>query len=219
MRLLRGTRVIEAGEGWRDAIGVAGRPIVIDVGTGDGRYPYEHARADAASFHIGIDPDADALSEYAYRAARKPARGGVANVAYIVAAVEGLPPELACTATLVTVVFPWQSLLRGVLLPEPAVLAAIAGLATPEGRFELILCYDPQHDQAALAGASLARLDEAYIDAVLTPAYAAAGIAIDGRRRLEPDEALALPSTWGRRLLHGRAREVFRVRGGVTSNR
>ena len=95
MRILQGTRAVEAPPGWRDAIERDGRPVVIDLGAGDGRYVYDSARHDPSRFYVAVEPNADALSEYAYRATRKPARGGVENVAFVVAAVERLPPELA----------------------------------------------------------------------------------------------------------------------------
>jgi hypothetical protein len=48
-----------------------------------------------------------------------------------------------------------------------------------------------------------------YIERSLLPSYEAAGLHATGCRRLTQDEALALPSTWGRRLLHARPREVY----------
>jgi 16S rRNA (adenine(1408)-N(1))-methyltransferase len=212
--LLQGTKVIEAERDWREKVPAAER-VVIDLGTGDGRYVYENARADPDGLYIGVDPDASAMAEYAYKAARKPARGGVANAHYVVAAVGQLPEELAGLADLVTVNFPWTGLLRGIIRPEPAVLEAIASLGATGCRFEVVLTYDPVHDKAALEGEDAPPLDYAYIDSTLLPAYAAAGLQITGRRGLSQDEALAIPSTWGRRLLHGRPRDVYHIRGIV----
>src|SRR3972149_5097123 len=75
MRLLQGTKVGEAPAGWREALVASRRSVVVDVGAGDGRFVYESARRDAERFYVAIDPDATALGEYAFRAARKPARG------------------------------------------------------------------------------------------------------------------------------------------------
>jgi len=185
----------------------------VDVGTGDGRFPYERARRDLNSFYIGVDPDAVTLAVYAYRASRKPAPGGLTNVLYVVAAVEQLPPELDGIADVVHVNFPWGGLLRGLLRPDEAVLRALHGLAAPAARIELVLCYDPEHDSTAAAGDPLAPPDERYVDDVLSPAYAACGIVVTDRQRLGRDEALAIPSTWGRRLLHGRPRDAWLIVG------
>jgi 16S rRNA (adenine(1408)-N(1))-methyltransferase len=208
MRVLQGSKVIEAPAGWREGWA----RVVIDLGTGDGRFPYTKAREDPASLYAGIDPDAAAMAEYAFRASRKPARGGVTNVLYVVASVEQLPPELSAAADLVYVVFPWGSLLRGLLAPEPAALRAVAGLVKPGGGIEIVVSFEPEHDTGVAGAGELPVLDEARIDALI-PAYAEAGIAIESRRRLTADEALAIPSTWSRRLLHARPRDVFSISG------
>ena len=70
MRILNGTKVIDAEPGWREALLRGGRRVVIDLGAGDGRFAYESARNDAASVYVAVDPDAAALAEYAFRAGR-----------------------------------------------------------------------------------------------------------------------------------------------------
>jgi 16S rRNA (adenine(1408)-N(1))-methyltransferase len=215
MRILNGTKVVEAPADWADGLRNDGRGIVADVGAGDGRFVYESARHHPASIYVAIDPDADTLAEYAFRAGRKPARGGVENAHFVVAPVQQLPAELAGLADVVCVNFPWGSLLRGVLEPQADVLQALASLTRRGGDFELVLSYDPEHDPNAFTGSTLPALDETYIAETLTPAYEAAGLLVRESRRLTQDEALAIPSSWGRRLLHARPRPVFRIAGGV----
>ena len=53
----------------------------------------------------------------------------------------------------------------------------------------------------------------AYLEATLVPTYTAAGLVVDEHRRLTADEALEIPSTWGRRLLHARPRDVYWLAG------
>src|SRR5688572_26206092 len=119
MRILDNTKVIDLAPDQAEAL-LSSRPhVVVDVGTGDGRFVYEAARLDPEALYIGLDPDADAMAEYAYRAGRKPARGGVENLLYVVASIEQLPVELESIAHQVHVNFPWAALLRGVILPEP----------------------------------------------------------------------------------------------------
>jgi 16S rRNA (adenine(1408)-N(1))-methyltransferase len=216
MRILQGTKLVDAPPTWRDDLEASGRRVVIDLGAGDGRFAFESARRDPESVYIAVDPDAAALSSYAYRAARKPARGGVKNAVFVVAALEQLPSELRQIASLVRVNFPWGSLLRGLLRPEPDALQRLASLARRGGRFEIVFTYDPLHDFGAFPGETLPRLDEADIDEFLMSPYAAAGLEIEARRALTRDEALAIPSTWGRRLLHGRPRAVYTVEGRVS---
>jgi 16S rRNA (adenine(1408)-N(1))-methyltransferase len=217
VRILSGTKVIEAPPDWRAAIERDGRPVTIDLGAGDGRWVYDSARADSSRTFIAVDPDADALSESAYRASRKPARGGVENAAFVVAAAERLPPELTGLAAQIRVNFPWGSLLRALLEPESGILTAIAGLGKAGAGFEIVFSYHPDHDTGAFTGAPLPALDSAYIEAMLVPAYDAAGLQVMQHRRLTQDEALAIPSNWGRRLLHARPRDVYYIAGIVSA--
>jgi 16S rRNA (adenine(1408)-N(1))-methyltransferase len=214
VRVLQGKRTVEAPASWRDEL-PSGR-VVIDVGAGDGRYVYDCARLEPGAVFVAVDPDADTLAEYAFRASRKPARGGAANARFVVAAVEDLPAQLHGLADVIRVNFPWGGLLRGLALPERHVLDALARLAAPHARFEIVFSYDPVHDLAGLAGQTLPPLTEAYIDLTLAPAYAAAGLQIETRRQMTAEEALAIASTWGRRLLHARNRDVFWLEGSVT---
>ena len=212
MRVLRGTSVVESDEGVLAGLREPGRSVIIDVGTGDGRYVYAMARDDPSSLYIGIDPDAVAMAEYAFRASRKPARGGAANVLYVVAGLAQLPPELSGLAAIVRVNFPWAGLLRGILTADVSSTAALAGLMAPGAFLEIVLSYDPQHDRAATEGEALPPLSETFIRETLAKAYRGAGIEFTEARLLSMDEALAIPSTWGRRLLHGRPRDVFFIR-------
>ena len=213
MRLLIGTKVIEAPQGWRTALVLDEPRVVVDVGAGDGRWAYESARKDPETVYIAVDPDAAGLSEYAYRASRKAARGGVENAVFVVAPVEALPPELKGIADVVRINFPWGSLLHGLLTAKVGTLEGLTAVAKPHARFEAVMSYDPSHDTGAFAGDPLPALDEAYIETVLAPAYAAARISINSRRPVSREEALALPSTWGRRLLHARPRDVYLIEG------
>ncbi len=211
MRILHGTKVIDATPGVIDPLRSDARTKVIDLGAGDGRCVYESARTDTATLYIAIDPDAETLSDYAFRASRKPSRGGVENALFVVAAVEALPAELASIAGRVRVNFPWGSLMRGLLEPDASMVRAVLSLAKPGGRIELVMSYDPAHDTGAFHGPPLPILDLSYLESTLIPAYEAAGCHVVEYRRMTQDEALAIPSTWGRRLLHARPREVFWV--------
>jgi 16S rRNA (adenine(1408)-N(1))-methyltransferase len=209
MRILQGTALVDAPPDWRKRLQADGRPVVLDLGAGDGRFVYESARKDTGSIYVAVDPDGDTLREYAYRAARKPARGGVDNAFFVVGSLEMLPDELLGVADRVRINFPWGSLMRGLLEPRVEALQAVASLVKPGGGIEIVMSYDPAHDTGAFSGEPLPPLEHAYIDEVLAPAYADAGFNVIKRRRLGIDEALGLESTWGRRLLHARPREVY----------
>ncbi len=125
--------------------------------------------------------------------------------------MEAPPDDLTGIADLVCVNFPWRALLRGLLRPDATVLSGLRRLGAAAAEYRFVLCYDPVHDAAAFEGETPPRLDRDLIEGRLAPAYAKAGIALGEWRLLSRAEALAIPSSWGRRLLHGRPRDVYLV--------
>ena len=220
MRILQGTKTVEAPPGWRDAIERDGRPVVIDLGAGDGRYVYDSARHDPSRFYVAVEPRRrrPQPSTPTGPPASPPA---VASRTSPSSSRPSSSYRRSCLgiAQIVRVNFPWGSLLRALLGPDAAMLRSLASLATPGGRFEIVFSYHPDHDTSAFAGVSLPLLDESHISNVLVPAYHLAGLDVTEQRRLTQDEALEIPSTWGRRLLHARPRDVYFVAGNVSPPR
>ncbi len=122
------------------------------------------------------------------RACAKPSRGGLANALFVVAPAEALPVELAGRANLVTVNLPWGSLLSGVLGRNPAVLAALAGMLTPEGRLEVLLSVV---DRDGLVMPDSLELETA---------YRAAGLSLAKVRAPSAAELADRRTSWARKL-------------------
>ena len=78
---------------------------------------------------VGIDANAAGMATASRRAAATPRRGGLPNALFVVAAIGALPRELDGLADVVTVHFPWGSLLRGLLGAEPIREPAMRALA------------------------------------------------------------------------------------------
>lgn len=184
----------------------------IDLGTGDGRLPYVMARKAPQRLFIGVDANAAALRETSGRAFRAGAR----NLLYVRAAVEDLPAELAGAADRVTVVLPWGSLLAAVALPTASALAGIRGLCQPDARLCVVLGIDPERDRAECVRLGLPTLDAAYLKGPLAAAYATVGFRVTSVRSLAAERLAQWPSTWARRLAHGRARPVLQIEAVAT---
>ena len=107
--------------------------VVVDLGTGDGRWLHRRARSQPSILCFGIDANAAALRDVSYRATRKPARGGLTNVRFIAAGAQSLPGAQRTVADEVWVAYPWGSLLGAVLGPEPSILRRMAGVLKPRG--------------------------------------------------------------------------------------
>jgi 16S rRNA (adenine(1408)-N(1))-methyltransferase len=185
----------------------------IDLGTGDGKFVLRSARAHPERQHIGMDAIAEPMAESIRRASAKPARGGVPNARFLVSDAVDPPAELAGRASLVTVNYPWGSLLRAVAAPEPDGLARVVGLLRPGGRLVALLNASAAEDSAYAERLELPALDGEHIGGSLVPGWSAAGLADVVWRFLEPDEDPPHRTTWGQRLVRGSGRATVLVEG------
>lgn len=182
--------------------------MVVDIGTGDGRAVLDRARREPTALVIGIDAAAAAMAGSSRRADRR----GPDNVLFLAAGVESLRRSpLAGTADLVTVSFPWGSLLRGVLGLDAAALDGVAATLTVTGRVEVLASVEPGDGVPDLA--SLDRTTEPAIRA----AWASAGLELTAMRLATDADVRASGSSWGQRLRAGAigdaVRRVWRLDG------
>jgi 16S rRNA (adenine(1408)-N(1))-methyltransferase len=166
--------------------------VIIDLGTGDGRAALALAQAEPTTLVIGLDADAASMAETSRRAAR---RDAVPNLLFVVASAEAPPVELRGLADEVRILFPWGSLLRGLLGRDERVARGIAALARPGARVSAtisITARDGIGETSELDASAVADLESA-----LGPA----GLRLTGSGGVDRDEVRATRSTWGRRLL------------------
>lgn len=178
--------------------------MTIDVGTGDGRAVLAAAAAEPTTLVFGLDADAASMVEASRRAARPVRRGGLPNARFVVVAAERPPDPLRGAAQLVTVRFPWGSLMRGCLGLDATVAAGVAGLVAAGGTLELTLA------PALRDGASGVALEPDEIAAAAVRAFEPVGLRLVEAR---PARDAEIGTTWGRRLLRGG------VRGGQGGER
>ncbi len=173
---------------------------MIDIGTGDGLFVYESARQNPRKFYIGIDASPRPLEKISEKIHRKPAKGGLANVLFLQAAVEDLPPELDGVADEVHVHFPWGSLLKAVLTGDEWVLGNLRRICAADALLEVVLALDPVRDAGELDRLGIPSLLPEFFDSVLVPRYYKAGFAISEKGTLPASEWTSLHTSWARRL-------------------
>jgi 16S rRNA (adenine(1408)-N(1))-methyltransferase len=161
------------------------------------------AAAEPDRLVVGVDASAAAMAEASRRAGRRAERGGLANALFVVAAAETLPPELDGLADLVTVHFPWGSLLRGLLAADPAVLGGLVRTMRPEASLAMLVS-----STARDTGAGAAPIREPDL-AALADAYASFGLAMTRARPATAADVAASHSTWGKRLGAGGRRPAW----------
>jgi hypothetical protein len=163
------------------------REILIDIGTGDGRYVQTVARQYPPCFAIGIDACRENL--------RAVSRSAPGNALFVIANALTLPGELRGLATRTTINFPWGSLLAALLDGDPALFDGLVALAQPGATLAIRL------NRGALAEAGYGFEAGAVKIAQTLPAW---GFCITGSSMLDAGALQHFPTTWARRLAYGR---------------
>jgi 16S rRNA (adenine(1408)-N(1))-methyltransferase len=177
-----------------------GEGVIIDIGTGDGRFVYQSARRNLNQFYIGIDPNTRPLEKISEKIHRKPAKGGAPNVLFIQSAIEDLPHELDGVANEVHVHFPWGSLLRAVASGDVEVLQNLRRICAADALLEVVIGIDPVRDKSELERLGVQPLTLEMVDTGLVPNYAAAGFEIIERGVIAASEWPEFKTSWARRL-------------------
>ena len=142
------------------------------------------------------------MREFAARARRNPARGGLPNLLYVMASIEQPPPELEARANGLFVNLPWGSLMRGIIEADATVLGNLAFLAAGDAGLRIVLNMRVFDDPVPLDVLGLPEVTADYAATTLAPAYLRHGFEITSARLLSPEDLLALGTTWARRLSH-----------------
>jgi 16S rRNA (adenine(1408)-N(1))-methyltransferase len=174
--------------------------VVLDLGTGDGRYVHNIAERHPNWFVVGVDACRENLREHS--------RAGLPNALFIIAAAQELPHELHGLVSRVTINFPWGSLLSALLEGDAALMNGLASLASE------CLSVEVRLNGGALAEAGRA-LDEGAERVRLS--LLEAGWRSGAAHIMEAAELQALPSTWARRLAHGRDPRALLISGSLAN--
>ncbi|HEU5103392.1 MAG TPA: class I SAM-dependent methyltransferase [Roseiflexaceae bacterium] len=170
--------------------------VLIDIGTGDGRFVRHMAIASPARFAIGVDACRENL--------RANSRSAPPNALYLITEAHALPEALDRQATQLTINFPWGSLLAGLLMGEPALLGRLAAVARPNALLELRL----NAGALAEAGWSLDDGGERIRQSLRAVGFGARPPIALGQRELH-----TCPTNWARRLACGRDPRGLYIRG------
>jgi 16S rRNA (adenine(1408)-N(1))-methyltransferase len=146
------------------------------------------------------------MADASRRAAQPAAKGGLPNALFVVAAAESPPPELRARASLVTVLFPWGSLLRGVLGLDERAAGGLVALVAPNGTIDALVSVMPRDGIDGIGSLDRAALDR------LAATFGRSGFKLTSAAPASPADVRATGSTWGRRLLAaGTDRPVWRL--------
>ncbi len=170
--------------------------IILDLGTGDGKFAFHHARAFPSHFVIGVDSCRENLRELS--------RIKQSNLLFIIASAQNLPRELDGLVTHITINFPWGSLLESLLNSDSNLMCGLESISRSS------TCIDVRLNGGALAEAGITledgsrRIHDNLLQAGWQVKTPVAMQACDLRR---------FPSTWAKRLAFGRDPRAIQLSG------
>jgi SAM-dependent methyltransferase len=196
METIRGRKSLELDlNEWKDRLSKYDR-IVLDLGTGDGRYARALADRHPRWFFIGVDSCRENLREHS--------QAKLANLLFVIASAQNLPNELTGLATHLTINFPWGSLLESLLSGDPRLLCGLKSVSHTRAALDLRL----NGGALAEAGKTL----EAGTDRIFYNLLQA-GWQIEHPVLMDASALKKFPSTWAKRLAFGRDPRAMMLSG------
>jgi len=181
--------------------------VVIDIGTGDGRFIYKNALKFKDSFFVGIDPSDSQLREYSKKALRKK----LPNIMFVVGSLEQLPNELENSAQKMFINLPWGSLLEATVKPENKLINNISKLLKNGGLLQIMVGYHEDQEPSETVRLNLPDLDQTYIDNNLTKEYKKLGFSIQKIEKFNKTDLKKIETTWAKKLSFGKDRNIFKL--------
>jgi 16S rRNA (adenine(1408)-N(1))-methyltransferase len=172
--------------------------IVLDLGTGDGRYARHLAERDPSWFVFGVDACRENL--------HKESRTQQANLLFAIAEAQALPWELNGLVSHLAINFPWGSLLHSLLVADPALMHGLAFVSTAGASVEIRL----NSGALAEAGTTL----ELGTDRIHSN-LARSGWLVGNPHLMDSATLHRFPSTWAKRLAFGRDPRAFLINGNL----
>jgi 16S rRNA (adenine(1408)-N(1))-methyltransferase len=161
--------------------------ILLDLGTGDGRFVCRMAEQHQDRFFIGVDACRENLRANSQRK--------LPNALFIIASAQALPQELNRLISHVTINFPWGSLLESLLSGEPALMNGLSSISSPNAGVEIRL----NSGALAEAGTALEAGAEKIHHNMLR-----SGWQVNAPVAINASALRNFPSTWAKRLAFGR---------------
>lgn len=207
MKTIKGNKTVEITKKELTDLVNQYKTVVVDLGTGDGRFTYKSAKENPNCLVLGIDPSQKQLELYSKRVNKEKFE----NALFVLGSVEKLPQELTEIANIVYIYFPWGSLLGGIARADEKIINNIASLVKPNGKLEIIFGYSQNAEPSESRRLGLDKLDYEKIQTEIIPIFERCGLKLNQLVNLEKEELLKIHSSWGKRLIFGQERKIFKL--------
>lgn len=228
MKIVKGNKIVNFGFGELLELSRDKNKVVIDLGTGDGRFVYENALKDSKGLYLGVDPGFKQMEEYSKKSNKK----DIANVLYVIGSLEILPEELRGIADKVYINLPWGTLLEAVVKPTPEKITKLEFLMKTNCELELKFGYSAETEPTETKRLELPELSEKYVRENVVSAFENAGFSLEGflestqsidgvTQKVEGNSTALnfslsanfnINTSWNKKLNFGKSRRMFWLR-------
>ena len=168
--------------------------VILDLGTGDGKFALHHARNFPSHFVIGVDSCRENLHEFS--------RAKLTNLLFLIARAQDLPHELNGLVSHITINFPWGSLLHG----DTNLMHGLESISHTNTTIDVRL----NGGALAEAGSNLENGTKAIYNNLIN-----SGWRIKTPIAMDTTALRNFPSTWAKRLAFGRDPRATAMNGYV----
>ena len=187
METIRGKKSLEVDRNkLMDQLGNYDR-ILLDLGTGDGRYVHTLAARHPAWFIMGVDSCRENLREHSQAKLR--------NMLFVIASAQDLPKELNGLISHIAINFPWGSLLESLLTDDTSLMGGLETISRSTTSIDVRL----NSGALAEAGTTLEMGSEKIYNNLIRSEWQ-----IQSPSIMTSNTLRSFPTTWAKRLAFGR---------------
>ena len=180
--------------------------VILDLGTGDGRFVFKNALKNKSTLYIGLDPAEKQIQIYS----KKSNRRRLKNALYVIGSLENLPDELYSTVDKIFINLPWGTLLEKIVKSNETYIRELSTILKKDGEIEIIFGYLPE-----LEPSETERLDLPVIEneSDVLKAFSTFKkiFEVIEMKRLLKDELEKIETTWAKKLKFGKDRFIYKI--------
>ncbi len=181
--------------------------VVLDIGTGDGRFVYKNALKNPTTLFIGMDPAEKQLEIYSKKAIRKKLK----NALFVVGSIENTPTELFDSVNKIFITLPWGTLLENIVKTNEKLLKNLWGMLKNSDDLEIIFGYVPELEPSETERLNLPNIDADFIKGEFIPSFEKLGFQLKIFTKVEKKELGKTETTWAKKLKFGKERKIYKT--------
>jgi 16S rRNA (adenine(1408)-N(1))-methyltransferase len=206
MIIVKGSKKEEINERGFESLSKNFDSVVLDIGTGDGKFVYKSALKDKNTLFIGMDPVERQLRTYSKKSNRK----RLENALFVLGSIDSIPPELFSRIDKIYINLPWGTLLENVAKGNEDFVEKVYALLKKGGLLEIIFGYLPELEPSETKRLNLPDISrDKSVDQIMLSFKI--HFEIEEIRKLDKKDMGNIETTWAKKLKHGNDRNIYKM--------